>query len=191
LLKDSQTHLQQVYTDLSNLANDARDQKAVSFIQAVLLPGLTQLQTRVQDANLSSSVTQQDEEQLGQAQALLNDAVTSFQFGNFTGGVQQVQQAALLIQQVGQTLRGQVLVAFIQNNLDPKLAQLQQEAQNANLSSSVAQQVQSQLSQAQSLLNGAVQSLQSGNYASGAQQVQQAVQLMARAMQEIAQSIPH
>ena len=100
-------------------------------------------------------------------------------------------QAMQLMQQVAQGIRGAVYAQYIQKEIEPRLAQLQEKAQKANLTSSVSQEVQSQLSQAKSLLDGAIQSFLSGNFKTGEQQVQQAVQLMHQVMQEIASSTHH
>jgi hypothetical protein len=100
LLTDAQNHLQQAYTDLGNLATNAREQQAVDMVQNVLLPFVTSLEQKVQSSNLGSAAVQQYEADLSQAQALLNSAITSFQSGNFANGLQQVQQANALVIQV-------------------------------------------------------------------------------------------
>src|SRR5271155_1375470 len=75
VLQDAMTHLQQAYSDLGQLAVGAREQRAIDQIQNTLLPGVTQLEQRVQDSNLSSGTIQQLETQLSQAQTLLNTAI--------------------------------------------------------------------------------------------------------------------
>jgi len=185
VLQDAMTHLQQAYSDLGQLAVGAREQRAIDQIQNTLLPGVTQLEQRVQDSNLSSGTIQQLETQLSQAQTLLNTAIVSFQSGNFTGGVQQVQQAMQEVKTVLGELLDQTLAAMVQNHLQPRLTADSQAAQRANLSASVAQEVQSQLSQAQTLINGAVQAFQSGNTSGGIQQSAQASALLTAVELEI------
>jgi hypothetical protein len=82
-------------------------------------------------------------------------------------------------------------IQYIQNNLEPKIAQLQQYAQKANLSSSVMQQVQSLLTTAQGDLTSSIQAFQSGNFSVGVQDARQAMQLMIQAATLILQNAHH
>ncbi len=104
LLTDASSHLQQVCTDLSALATNAREQQAVDMVQNILLPLVTSLEQKVQSSNLGSATIQQYETDLSQAQTLLNSAITSFQSDNFATGLQQVQQANALINTVAMGL---------------------------------------------------------------------------------------
>ncbi|MDA4121781.1 MAG: hypothetical protein OK456_01220 [Thaumarchaeota archaeon] len=185
VLQGAMTHLQQAYSDVGQLAVGAREQRAIEQIQNTLLPGVTQLEQRIQNSNLSSGTIQQLETQLSQAQTLLNTAIGTFQSGNFTGGVQQVQQAMQEVKTVLGELLDQTLAAMVQNHLQPRLTAESQAAQRANLSASVAQEVQTQLSQAQTLINGAIQAFQSGNVSSGIKQSAQASALLTQAELEI------
>ena len=183
LVKDAMQHMSAVYADINQLANAYRAQVAVYYIQNLLEKQLSKLRDVV--GNLSSSAAQQYQPQLDQAQSLLTSAIQAFQSGNFDLGVNDAQQAMQLMQQVAHEVRGSVFAQYIQTVIEPKLTQLQQMAQNANLSPSISQQVQSQLAQAKSLLDAAVQSFSSGNFSAGQQQAEQAVQLMQQALQEI------
>ncbi len=190
LIKDAQKHMSIVYTDINQLANARRAQEAINYIQNYLQKQLTKLQKVV--ANMSSSATQEQyQQQLTQAQTLLNSAIQAFQSGSFETGMHDAQQAMQLMQQVAQGIRGVTYAHYIQTEIEPKLAQLQETAQKANLTSSVRQEVQSQLAQAKSLLDGAIQSFLSGNFKTGEQQVQQAIHLMQQVMQEIESSTHH
>ncbi len=190
LFKDAQKHMSIVYTDINQLANARRAQEAINYIQNYLQKQLTKLQKVV--ANMSSSATQEQyQQQLTQAQTLLNSAIQAFQSGSFETGMHDAQQAMQLMQQVAQGIRGVTYAHYIQTEIEPKLAQLQETAQKANLTSSVRQEVQSQLAQAKSLLDGAIQSFLSGNFKTGEQQVQQAIHLMQQVMQEIESSTHH
>jgi hypothetical protein len=190
LFKDAQKHMSVVYADISQIANARRAQEAITYIQNYAEKQLAILQQEV--AKMNSSATQQQyQQQLTQAQSLLGSAVQAFQSGSFDTGMHDAQQAMQLMQQVAQGIRGAVYAHYIQTEIEPRLAQLQEKAQKANLSSSVSQEVQTQLSQAKSLLDGAIQSFLSGNFKTGGQQVQQAVQLMQQVMQEIASSTHH
>ena len=160
------------------------------YIQNYAEKQLAKLQQEV--AKMNSSATQQQyQQQLTQAQSLLDTAVQAIQSGNFDTGMHDAKQAMDLMQQVAQGIRGAFYAQYIQTKIEPRLAELQQKAQKANLTSSVSQQVQSQLSQAKSLLDGAIQSFLSGNFKAGGEQVQHAIQLMQQVMQEIASSTHH
>jgi len=100
LLSDASNCLQKVAADINTLANDQKDQKAVTEVQNVLLPEVSQLQSMVQKANLTSAQQSQLNGQLSQAKTLLNTAIQSFQGGDFSSGVQQVNQAEQLMVQV-------------------------------------------------------------------------------------------
>ena len=190
LFKDAQKHMSAVYADISQIAKARRAQEAIAYIQNYAEKQLAKLQQEV--AKMNSSATQQQyQQQLTQAQSLLDAAVQAFQSGDFDTGMHDARQAMQLMQQVAQGIRGAVYAQYIQKEIEPRLAQLQEKAQKANLTSSVSQEVQSQLSQAKSLLDGAIQSFLSGNFKTGEQQVQQAVQLMHQVMQEIASSTHH
>jgi cellobiose-specific phosphotransferase system component IIA len=103
LLQDAQTNLQQVSTDINSLANDARSQQAITYVQNTLDPRVTQIQQQAQKANITSSQRTTILGQLGQAQSLLTSAVQSFQAGNFNTGVGQVNQATgLMLQALGE-----------------------------------------------------------------------------------------
>jgi uncharacterized protein YoxC len=103
VLQDAQTHLQQVSTDVNTLANDARSQQAITYVQNTLDPRVTQIQQQAQKANITSSERTTILGQLGQAQGLLTSAVQSFQAGNFNTGVGQVNQATgLMLQALGE-----------------------------------------------------------------------------------------
>ncbi|MDA4134690.1 MAG: hypothetical protein OK441_03880 [Thaumarchaeota archaeon] len=104
LLSDATSHLQQVASDINQLANSLRNDKAVQFIQTVLDPRAAQLQQQALNANITSSQRTQIQGQLGQAQTLLGSAVTSFQSGNFSTGLQQTNQATQLLTQAAQEL---------------------------------------------------------------------------------------
>jgi len=97
LLTDATGHLQQVASDINNLASSMRDVKAVQYIQTILNPRLSQLQQSALKANITSSQRLQIQGQLGQAQTLLGTAITSFQSGDFSTGVQQTNQATQLM----------------------------------------------------------------------------------------------
>jgi len=97
LLTNATSHLQQVATDINQLANAARSDKAIQFIQTVLTPRAAQLQQLALKANITSSQRTQIQGQLGQAQTLLGTAITSFKSGDFTTGVQQTDQATQLM----------------------------------------------------------------------------------------------
>jgi len=190
LFKDAQKHMSAVYADISQIAKARRAQEAIAYIQNYAEKQLAKLQQEV--AKMNSSATQQQyQQQLGQAQSLLDAAVQAFQSGDFDTGMHDARQAMQLMQQVAQGIRGAVYAQYIQKEIEPRLAQLQEKAQKANLTSSVSQEVQSQLSQAKSLLDGAIQSFLSGNFKTGEQQVQQAIQLMHQVMQEIESSTHH
>ncbi len=103
LLQDAMSHLQLVSNDISALANDARSQQAISYVQNVLDPRVTQIQQQAQKANITSSQRTTILGQLGQAQSLLTSAVQSFQSGSFDTGVAQVNQATgLMLQALGE-----------------------------------------------------------------------------------------
>ena len=190
LFKDAQKHMSVVYADISQIANARRAHEAITYIQNYAEKQLANLQQEV--AKMNSSATQQQyQQQLTQAQSLLNSAVQAFQSGSFDTGMHDAKQAMQLMQQVAQGIRGATYAHYIQTEIEPWLAQLQEKAQKANLTSSVSQEVQSQLSQAKSLLDGAIQSFLSGNFTAGGQQVQQAIQQMQQVMQEIASSTHH
>ena len=97
LLTDATSHLQQVASDINSLASSMRDVKAVQYVQTILNPRLSQLQQSALKANITSSQRQQIQGQLGQAQTLLGTAITSFQSGDFSTGVQQTNQATQLM----------------------------------------------------------------------------------------------
>jgi hypothetical protein len=185
LLKDASGHLQAAYSDLATLSNSEREQKATTFVQTVLDPKVTQLQNAAQNANLTSSQLQQVQSLLSGAQTSLNSADQSFQSGNFTSGIEQVNQAEQSMVSVAHDIWNDDSANYVQNKLIPQIAVIQNDAQNAHLNASLSQTVQSQLSQAQTLLDNAIQSFQSGNSSAGAQQVQQAMQLMQQAIHEI------
>ena len=190
LFKDAQKHMSAVYADISQIAKARRAQEAITYIQNYAEKQLAKLQQEV--AKMNSSATQQQyQQQLTQAQSLLGTAVQAIQSGNFDTGMHDAKQAMDLMQQVAQGIRGAFYAQYIQTKIEPRLAELQQKAQKANLTSSVSQQVQSQLSQAKSLLDGAIQSFLSGNFKAGGEQVQHAIQLMQQVMQEIASSTHH
>ena len=178
LLQDAETHLQAVYSDLKTLASNNQGQRAISFIQNTLLPQVAQLEKRIQNSNISASDKQQYEAQLSQAQTLLSEATQSLQAGNFSAAIHQVQQAMSIVFQVANKFREQDMAETIISNLQARLNKEQQAAQQANLPSDLAQKVQSQLSQAQTLINGAAQAFQSGDFMSGMHQAQQASNLL-------------
>ena len=185
LLQDAETHLQVVYSDLKTLASNNEGQRAITFIQNTLLPQVAQLGQRIQNSNISAADKQQDEVQLGQAQTLLNEAVQLLQAGNFSAAIHQVQQATLIVFQVVNTFRDQYLVVNVIADLQARLAEEQQAAQQANLSPDLAQKVQSQLTQAQTLINGAAQAFQSGDTLSGLHQAHQASLLLDAVQMEL------
>lgn len=185
LLQDAENHLQAVYSDLKTLASNSQGQKAITFIQNTLLPQVTQLEQRIQNSNISAADKQQDEAQLSQAQNLLDEAVQSLQAGNFSAAIRQVQQATQIVFQTANEFRDQDMVETLIARLQARLDEEQQEAQQANLPPSLAQKVQSQLSQAQTLINGAAQAFQSGNTMSGMQQAQQASNLLDQIQMEL------
>ena len=190
LFRDAQKHIQVVYHDISELVNARRAQEAINYIQNYVEKRLAILQKYV--ANMTSSPTKEQYQQdLTQAQSLLDSAIQAFQSGNFDTGMHDARQAMQLIQQVAEGLKGAFYAQYIETVIEPKLAQLQAMAQKANLSASVSQEVQSQLSQAKSLLDGAIQSFLSGNFQAGGQQVQQAMQLMQQVYQEITSGTNH
>jgi hypothetical protein len=104
LLTDANSHLKQVATDINQLANALRNDKAIQFIQTVLDPRAAQLQQQALKANITTSQRTQIQGQLGQAQTLLGTAITSFQSGNFSTGVQQTNQATQLVTQAAQEI---------------------------------------------------------------------------------------
>jgi hypothetical protein len=104
LLTDANSHLKQVADDINQLANALRDDKAIQFIQTTLDPRTAQLQQQALKANITSSERTQIQGQLGQAQTLLSTAITSFQSGNFSTGVQQTNQATQLLTQASQEI---------------------------------------------------------------------------------------
>ncbi len=188
LLKDAEQQLSKVYADIKQLADDQKADKAVSYIQDNLEKRLSKLQDEV--AKLDPSVAQQYKAQLDQAQSLLTSAIQDFKSGSFDAGVKDAKQATQIMQQVSEALRGAKAAQYVQTVLQGKLDKLKDMAQKANLSPSVSQQVQAQLAQAQSLLDGAVKSFLSGDLKAGGQQVQQAMQLMQQIYQEITSSTP-
>jgi len=104
LLTDATSHLKQVATDINQLANALRDDKAIQFIQTVLDPRAAQLQQQALKANITSSQRTQIQGQLGQAQSLLGTAIASFQSGNFSTGLQQTNQATQLLTQAAREI---------------------------------------------------------------------------------------
>jgi hypothetical protein len=190
LFKDAQKHISVVYTDISQLVQARRAQEAINYIQNYVEKQLAMLQKEV--ANMTASPTQQQYQQdLTQAQSLLGSAVQAFQSGNFDSGMSFTKQAMQLIHEVAYGMRGAIYAHYVETEIEPKLAQLQGMAQKANLTASVSQEVQSQLTQAKSLLDGAIQSFLSGNIQAGGQQVQQAMQLMQQVYQEITSGTNH
>ncbi len=88
---------QQAMKILDQVEHSITFQKMVAQIQA----RLNQDQTKYQGAtNLNSSMSAQVQTQLGQAQTFINNADQSIQAQNFSAGMQQLQQAVQLLQQV-------------------------------------------------------------------------------------------
>jgi len=108
-----------------------------------------------------------------------------------TGAIQHLQQAERDINQLATAAKAQQAIQYIQNTLEPRITQLQQYAQKANLSSSVLQQVNSLLSNAQTDLSNAIQAFQSGSFQTGVQDAQQAIQLMQQAATLIQENAHH
>lgn len=191
LVKDAAQHLNQVSQDLNSLATSGRVEKAIELINSTLRPRLAQERQDVQKANLSTTQTQQLLGQLDQAQSLLNTAVQTLPT-DWNKGTQEVQQAVEIMTQVEQQLttylQQQKGMSFIQG-LQDRLAQDEKAVQKANLTSTIAQQVQQQLSQAKSLLDGAIQSIQKGDFNSAMKQAQQAAQLLGQIEQELSQNV--
>jgi hypothetical protein len=178
LLQAAQNHLQTVYSDLKTLASNSQGQKAIAFIQNTLLPQVTQLGQRIQNSNISAADKQQDGAQLSQAETLLNEAVQSLQSGNFSVAIRQVQQATQIVFQTANEFRDQDMVETLISGLQARLDKEQQAAAQANLPQNLAQKVQSQLTQTQTLINGAAQAFESGDMMSGMHQAQQASNLL-------------
>ncbi|MGA2199373.1 MAG: hypothetical protein ABSG45_05490 [Nitrososphaerales archaeon] len=133
-----------------------------------------------QAASLLGSITSSSTEaQIDTISGLLNDAAS------------HMQQVASDINTLADAMKDAKGVQYVQTVLTPWLTQLQQMVQKANLTSSQAQQIQGQLSQAKGLLGTAIQSFQSGNFDTGLQQATQAQQLMALVVHEIAQDTGH
>jgi len=188
VLKDAMQHFSAVFTDLKQIADDHRIEKAVDYIQNVLEKQLAKLQDAV--AKLDPSVAAQYKAQLDKAQSLLTQAIQDFKSGNFDAGTNDAKQAVQIMQQIIPALQSARYADYAKEYLQPKLNQLKDMAAKANLPPSVAAQVQSQLAQAQSLLDGAVKSFLSGDLKGGQQQIQQLLQLMQQIYQEITGSAP-
>ncbi len=104
-LKDAAKLLEQVHADLAKLADSMKTQKAVDYVQNVLEKRLSEVKDKVQKANLDPTLLAQVQQQLDQAQSLLDKAVQDFKAGNFTTGVQDAQQAMQLLQQIVTEIR--------------------------------------------------------------------------------------
>jgi len=100
LVQDASSALQKVATDINTLANAARDQQGIEFVQNVLQPRLTQIQQLAQNSKLNSTQLQTINGQLSEAQGLLSSAIKSYQSGDFQTGTQQSSQATALMVQV-------------------------------------------------------------------------------------------
>jgi hypothetical protein len=174
LIMDAAQHLNKVADDLNSLATSTRVDQALAYIKDTLQPRIAKDKAEVQKANLSSSLTQQLLGQLAQAQSLLDNATKTLPT-DWNKGTQEVQQAVGIMtrleQQLASSIQLQTALSHIQD-IQKRLAQDEKAAQNANLPSAIAQQVQQQLTQAKSLLDGAIQSLQKGDMNSALQQVQ-------------------
>ncbi len=105
LATDAMHHMSAAAEDINNLASAAKAQQAVQYIKTVLEPRITQLQQMAQKANLSSSVLQQVQSLLSNAQSDLDKAVQAFQSGSFNLGAQDAQQAIQLMQQAAQLIQ--------------------------------------------------------------------------------------
>jgi tetratricopeptide (TPR) repeat protein len=105
LLKDAAKLLEQVHADLAKLADSAKTQKAIDYVQNELQKRLSEVKDMVQKANLDPTLAATVQGQLDHAQSLLDKAVQDFKAGNFTTGVQDAQQAMQLLQQIVKEIR--------------------------------------------------------------------------------------
>jgi len=171
----------------------ARLQNRTALMQGMLtklcgLPGASNATCADGQSNLSAALSD-----LSQASSLLSSPNPDFNtiISLVTDAMHHVYAAAADINNLATAAKEQKAIQYIQEYLEPRIAQLQQYAQQANLPPAILQQVQSLLSSAQSDLTSAIQAFQSGNFSAGVQYAQQAMQLMQQAALLIMQNASH
>ena len=115
-----------------------------------------------------------------------------------SGAAKLLADAAKLLGQVhtdiaklADSVKAERALDYIQNKLQGRLNEISQMIQKANLPPALLQQVQGQLSQAQTSLTSAISDFKAGNFAMGVHDAQQAMQLLQQIVSEIRASATH
>lgn len=184
-------------SQVQNLSNDiARLQNRTSQYQ-------TAVNKLCSEANASASTCSDANTNLASASTDLSQALTQLNSITSSSTESQIKAVDTLVQDASSALQKVATdintlasafqdeqgIEFVQTVLQPRLTQIEQLAQNAKLNSTQLQTINGQLSQAQTLLNSAVKSFQSGDFKTGTQDSTQATALMALVLQEIAHDI--
>ena len=205
-MKDYRSAVQNIMQEAASLFEQSQDQQVTRaqalvarlqsgtvltqevLTKACALPGASS--ATCSDANTNLATASSDLSQAATILASQNPDLSTVK-SLTTDATQRLSQARQDINQLVSQGKDQAAINYVQNNLEPKISLLQGYAQKANLSSSVDQQVQSLLSNAQTDLTSAIQAFQGGNYSGGVQSAQQAVQLMQQASALIQKNAQH